>query len=290
MKRLLLLLLIFFSVFMIELYAQEKNDSLSVLDYQISDEFEIFKGKPIISLHYGISQLHSKNINAPLAAPGKIEFKLGYASYNQSKYADNIVHYKDQGINIVHFSNSLIGKEKKSGELQTGIWQFGITRESGYGYKIGESSNILPYSSGSFIWTRFDIKDTPILPSDAEYLDLYHGTFRFGTKSEGGVKIQIIPLLNIVAGYEYAAIFSRHLFWKQLGNMIIETAGQAAINGFVKEIFKSSPAAGPIVEFLLKNGWSFAMYELRKDKMSWPFDSAAPITYDAFKIGLQFRF
>ena len=58
----------------------------------------------------------------------------------------------------------------------------------------------------------------------------------------------------------------------------------------INKIFKSSPAAGPVVNFLLKNALAYGIYELRKDKMNWPFKSEAPITYDQFKFGVTFVF
>jgi hypothetical protein len=51
-----------------------------------------------------------------------------------------------------------------------------------------------------------------------------------------------------------------------------------------------SPAAAPIVNFVLKNGLSYGMYQLRKEKMNYPFESEAPILNDTFKIGVTFIF
>jgi len=59
---------------------------------------------------------------------------------------------------------------------------------------------------------------------------------------------------------------------------------------FVEEVMSSTPAAGPIVNFFLKNGLSFAFYQLKRTKMNWPFASAAPLTYEAFKVGVKFTF
>ncbi len=56
------------------------------------------------------------------------------------------------------------------------------------------------------------------------------------------------------------------------------------------EVFESSPAAGPIVNFLLKNALAYGFYELRQEKMNWPFNSEAPIAYDQFKFGVTVVF
>jgi hypothetical protein len=62
------------------------------------------------------------------------------------------------------------------------------------------------------------------------------------------------------------------------------------LDSFVKEIVRSSPYSGPIVNFILKNGFAYAMYELRKEKMHWPFNSAEPLMYNSYKAGMTFTF
>jgi len=52
----------------------------------------------------------------------------------------------------------------------------------------------------------------------------------------------------------------------------------------------ASPTAVPVVHFLLKNGLSYGVYQLRKEKMNYPFDSEAPIVNDTFKVGVTFIF
>ena len=59
---------------------------------------------------------------------------------------------------------------------------------------------------------------------------------------------------------------------------------------FINKIFKSSPAAGPVVNFLLKNALAYGIYELRQDEMNWPFPSAPPIALDNVKFGVTLTF
>ncbi|HSP87628.1 MAG TPA: hypothetical protein VLN45_05810, partial [Ignavibacteriaceae bacterium] len=66
--------------------------------------------------------------------------------------------------------------------------------------------------------------------------------------------------------------------------------GHWALDSFVDEIMDSSPYAAPIVGFVLKCALSYGVYELRQDKMNWPFKSAAPLAYDQFKFGMTFTF
>ncbi|HSL88694.1 MAG TPA: hypothetical protein VK870_05295, partial [Ignavibacteriaceae bacterium] len=125
---------------------------------------------------------------------------------------------------------------------------------------------------------------------DADIINLYDESFRFGTSGEGGLRIQFIDNIAIEAGYERAIVFQRHLFWKWAGSTVIEGTAQGLLDTFINEVFKSSPAAGPIVNFLLKNALAYGIYELRQEKMNWPFSSEAPLTFDQFKVGVTFVF
>ena len=147
----------------------------------------------------------------------------------------------------------------------------------------GKSSWFNVYSS---------VKDPVTWPdkNDAETLDLFNNAFRFGTMMESGIRIQFIPLISVNAGYEREIVFPRHLFWKSAGSMAIEWAGIGAIDFFVSEVMDDSPAAGPIINFVLKSGLSYGLYQLRRDKMNWPFESAEPLTLDSWRFGITFTF
>ena len=151
-------------------------------------------------------------------------------------------------------------------------------------------ASITPYYTSSINWTRIDFADDSLSTNDERIKQLYNETFRFGTSSETGVRIQPVKLITFEAGYERAIVFERHLFWKWAGSGIIEVAANGLLDVFIKEVFKSSPAAGPIVFFVLKSALSYGIYELRQDKMNWPFSSAPPIAFDNIKFGVTFTF
>ena len=62
------------------------------------------------------------------------------------------------------------------------------------------------------------------------------------------------------------------------------------IDNFVDKIFDRSPAAVPVVDFLLKNGLAYSLYLLKKENMNWPFNTETPLTYETFKLGVTFLF
>jgi hypothetical protein len=264
--------------FTIKVEKEEEDESL----------IEIYHS-PTISLCYGLSRNNLKGLNRSFADPGLAEIKLGFSSKEPEFERENIFKYDYVYFSVTNMSTDLKG-ESNSGEIETDLWRLGLGWEDGYGYGLGKSSITL-YNASGFGWSELKIKDKGIRPlSDIALLDLWDGSFRFGTRTEGGVKIQFMPLLSFDAGYERAVVFSRFVFWESLMSMALEDGAQFLLDQFIDEIGESSPYAMPVVSFFLKNGLSYAVYELRKDKMNWPFDSAPPLCNDSFKFGLTFEF
>lgn len=247
------------------------------------------RGAPTISLSYGQSQVNLQNFSGNFANPNFPEVKLGYSSIHASKYSEDILKYKFNHIFIGNFFTKVKDNNSVNTGLRTDMWRFGFGWASGYGYNLGKSS-ILPYHSSSVSWSRVKLHDVPLNIADKQVTDLYDQSFRFGSGVEAGLRFKVIPLISVDVGYERSIIFSRHLFWKWAGSGIIEAASQGMLDHFIGKIGKSSPLALPIVSVILKSALSYGIYELRQEKMNWPFSSAAPLSYDQFKVGLTFNF
>lgn len=257
-------------------------------------DFGFKESKPAISLQYGLAKLDRDDLQSQFVDPNLIELKLGYIKERKAWGTDYIIKHNYKFLYVSNESNELSGKDPVGTEIEIDMWRFGFGKSSGYGYKLGESAAIIPYYSYTMNWSRIDFTYPNILTfapdPDLDVLNLYDESFRFGTSSEGGVSFKIIDNLMLDAGYERSIVFQRHLFWKWAGSTVIESAAQAMLDGFISKIFESSPAAGPIVNFVLKNALAYGIYELRKDKMNWPFNSEAPIAYDQFKFGMTLVF
>ena len=255
------------------------------------DEWKIWKNKqPAISLNYGLSDISRKDVETPFADNNLLELKLGYRSKQKTKYADYIEKSVFNYLFLNRNTTNLAGGSGTTGDIETKNWQFGAGWSKEYGYKIGKDASITPYYTSSMNWTRIDFPDDSLNPNDERIKQLYDEAFRFGTSSEAGVRIQPIKLITFEAGYERSIVFERHLFWKWAGSAVIEVAANGVLDVFIKEVFKSSPAAGPIVFFVLKGALGYGLYELRKGEMNWPFPSAPPIAMDNFKFGMTFTF
>jgi hypothetical protein len=260
------------------------------------DEFEDWidwKSKsPTISFHYGISDLSRKDLSTSFEDNALLELKLGYTSLRNSRYARFINNYRYNYLFFTKNSTELKGNSDSQNKIETDNWRIGFARSRGYAYKLGENAFITPYFTSSLDWTRIEYSkpDQTLIATDEETLNMYDKTFRFGTSSEGGVRVQPAKFITLEAGYERSIVFERHLFWKWAGSGIIELAAQGSLDAFIREILKYSPEAGPVVYLILKSALGYALYELRQDKMNWPFNSASPIAFDNIKFGVTFIF
>jgi hypothetical protein len=264
-------------------------------DFHFDIDFD-WHGRPTINALYGFGKTSLNKFNNSFSQFGYTELRLGYLSYDFSNECSSLINYEHNYLSVSSFNQNLKGI-KTSDDVNADVWRITLGWEDGYGYSFGKSG-IIFYNSTGMGWTRFKFSNyklsnslTPTMISeDNNRLNYFNESFRFGTKAEGGIKIQFIPELSVDASYERFAVFPRHLFWKQLGSAIIEYAGQGLLEEFIDKIKTNSPAAAPIVYFVLKNALSYGIYELRKEKMNWPFNTSAPIMTDMFKFGLTFSF
>jgi hypothetical protein len=261
-----------------------------------------FYGKPFIELNYGFGTPKLNKLVSKFTDVGAAEIKLGYATQD-SYYSENIIEFHDKYSFVSKFSSDLRSASTTIGEMKSELWRFGFANRSGYGYRFDDIS-ILPYRSSGFVWSKLDMIDYPAkiylltyppmsidqATEDTRALNRFHDAFRFGTLVEGGVRIEFASFASLDVGYEAAVIFPRHLFWKYLGSLIIEESATGILNHFIDEVADSSPYAAPVVNFLLKNGLSYAFYSLKKGNMNWPFATEVPLTYETFKVGLTFTF
>lgn len=249
-----------------------------------------FKGNPTISIDYGFSDLNQHGLNGSFTKPNLLEARLGYTKIKLSEHSDDLINYNFHYLLVSNISTKLSGNSTGGNSYNTDLWRAGFGWSSGYGYKINDSFNIIPYYDYAVDWSQLNMNSPLTDMNDKNITDLYNNSIRFGTSTEAGIKINLTPNIQVGAGYERSIIFPRHIFWKWVGSVVVEAAGQSAVNNFVEHIMDVSPLSVPIVNFVLKNAVSYAMYELRKDKMNWPFDSAAPLTYDQFRVGITIVF
>jgi hypothetical protein len=260
-----------------------------------------FHGSPFIEVNYGMGTPKSDKLVSKFADVGLLEVKLGYSTINS--FNEDIVDFNDKFVFVSRLSADIKKSDATLGVMKSSLLRIGFEERSGYGYKIGNVA-ILPYISRGAAWSRLLMIDYPaqfylnLKPqmslqdaiNDTDILNRYHDNVRFGTVWEAGIRLDYSKAISLDAGYQASVVFPRYMFWKHVGSAIIEEAGLKALDNFIDEITDSSPYVAPIVNFLLKNGYSYAFYALKKEKMNWPFATEAPLTYETFKFGVTFTF
>ena len=252
--------------------------------------FRFFE-KPFIEVNNGFSKLSMDGLGGKFSDAGIIEMKLGSATEFKSRYGKNVLKYFNSFLFLNKVSTTYNYGSQKEGAYPFDMWRFGAGKKEGYGVRLG-SMSVIPYTSNSLAWSYLDIKDFTGINETGDFNSIakFNKDIRFGTQSEGGVIINVLPMMSLEAKYERSAIFPRTLFWKYAGSALIEEGGMQLVDDFISRIMKNEPTAGVIVNFILKNAYSYGMYELRKSKMNWPFDTDAPLMHESFKFGLSFTF
>jgi len=262
-------------------------------DYDFDFDFIGMNRKPAISLNVGMTQLKRKDLQTEnLADPLSFELKLGTVKQKNIYEKENLIKEHYNYFVISNYSSYLKNKNSKLSDINTDTWKFGFGNQKGYGYKLSQSFAIIPYTESSLNWSRVNFAyDTNFVNNnDIKIMEMYDESFRFGNSSAGGVKVQMFNNLAVDFSYERQIVFQRVLFWKWAGSSIVELASQGLLDNFIDRIFESSPYAAPIVSFVLKNALSYGIYELRQEKMNWPFNSESPLSFDQFKVGVTFIF
>ncbi len=276
--------------------AQVEDDSDFWSDFEGWDNKEFMKAidQPEIHAIWGSAspETHSDLFNGKFANLGMVEIKLGFSHMVEAGKNNEILKYTNSFIKGAFYSSGFAaGSDKSQGDIELSAFSFGVGDSKGYGYSLAKNTSLIFYYGGSLIWTNIDFKDSiPSINDPFHLKDTYHDAIRFGNQFEGGIKFQIAGPFVFNAGYERSIIYTRHMFWYWLGSVAIEGIGQGLLDSFIKSIIKSSPYAGPVVFFILKNGLAYGLYELRKSNMNWPINTAKPLMINSFKLGLSFMF
>ena len=258
-------------------------------DWDMDDEWWYEDSAPFLELNVGLGQPNHTLFSNDFSKTGTGEIKLGYRSYD-SYYNDYVYEMRDRYFFVSNVSTELSNKEAISGELDTKLGRFGFSRRHSYGYDVA-GFGVYPFTDRSYVWSRLEMVQYPAAPpEDIKILDRFNDALRFGTMVEGGVQVSFGHVISIGASYEAATIFPRFLVWKQIGSMAVEEAGYQMLDYFIERVIDSSPYAGPVINFLLKNGYSYAVYQLRKKDMSFPFQTEEPLNYETVKVGVTFSF
>lgn len=244
---------------------------------------EILTGQSSLSIH---KDRFSEKLSNVLSG----EIRLGYTE--RKIFSEKSINFKHESryLFLGRSSVDYLSSEEVGDDLKSNSWRFGIGWQKGYGYNISKNVDFLLYNSDGLVWTRVEFQDNASSTQDQQKMDDFNETFRFGDFFEAGAKLKLFDPLSLNASYERHIVFPRHMFWYWALSEIIEEFAKGIADEFSKVVLRASPIAGPIVDFALKNGISYGIFELRKKNMNWPIESVPPLLYDTYRVGLSFTF
>jgi hypothetical protein len=278
-------LYIFVFIFSTGILFSQSDDTLS---YFAKPDY--VKNQITLDIDYGMSFISTK---VKENNPGKMAnaFNLGV------KYAFSRI-YPIEGVDTRYYASEFISLENVSSDMKpssmqfagikSDLWRIGVGYRNGYAMYFNTTPVIL-YHSASLEWNRFDFPDYQI-PEDNNYLAKFDENFKFGTSFTAGAFIQIHSPLYLNIGYTNSIIFRNFEFMRYIGSAAGELLIQRGIDYLAYKYVAKDSKLTPILNFIVKNGLSYLLYERRKKQEYFPLKSVYPAGLNGFKIGLSFIF
>ena len=251
-----------------------------------------FQSRTLLESTYGQGNPKHSNFTSNFASVGNWELKLGRSEI--VRFSKTNASLNEWFIFFSYLnSNSAVTKPEEN-EVTTEFYKFGFGRIEGYGYYSPRLS-FVPFVSQSWLWTKLDdfeftqdAAQADLPPNDAEIMNRYSDAFRFGDRTLYGFKSDILSTVQLTANYETNIIYPRHLFFKWAVTSILVEAGYLEIDYVLGKFIDDYPVVGPIINILVRSGYLYSYYLLRKNNMNWPFNTETPLRYEGFNFGVSF--
>ncbi len=292
MKKLSILLSLFLFASTANVFAQRCWGNYD-WDFDFEFESDTATYHPFVEINYGILNSYFNTFSGKFNENGFAKFNLGYRLL-ENLDDSTIVKLKSKSFFVNYASSTIATSSGNPSPIKPNIeiWQGGFGWTEGYGYRLGAAK--LVFTSGnSLVWNRLRVVEPDIrtfAPIDQKGLERFDRAIRFGVSNSAGINITVSKHFNLNADYVYGMIFPRYLIWKHFGSFVIEMAGEGLIENFVDEVYDFAPAATPLLNFILKNAFSYAFFNLEKDKSFYPFNSENPFYYKALNFGVTVVF
>lgn len=261
------------------------------------DYFRWDHSKPLVEAIYGINKFDNKSFNGTFSETGMVGIKLGYSQ--KTERDDYLVRLRESFISFSNIAPKIHHDQKlKTYDAKMEMWQGGFGHRTGLGYS-GDYFSFMPYNERSF--NLLKIKQNPYpyynfsgltnreIAEDIAILERFDGKLKFSMQEAVGAKIEIANRFGITGNYEINTVYPTILTWKMFGSYSLQMGAYIFLDEFTEEIEDSAPEVAPIINVLLKGALNYTFYQLRKDKMNWPFESEQPLTYESFTVGLSLR-
>ncbi len=250
------------------------------------------QNSPTIEINYGLAQPQFVNIDfsGKLAMAYSLDLKYGFTRFYGFKELPGNFYYASEFAFASNQSSHLKFPQFPYQGLTTDSWRFGLGYRNGYGYEFANLSRLILYHSSSLIWTAVDFEGSGNSPGDSATIKKYDETTRFGQSFEAGAMYSLSGMVYLNAGVENQIVFPRHNFGQWLVPLFGELIIQRTIDFFGDDLLKANKLSYPILNAVLKYTISYILYTLKRNDMNWPFESASPMTYTTYKLGITLMF
>ncbi len=293
MKKIIALLGFFFLTFNFTFAQHCWNDFDFDFDYDFFADSAVYH--PFTEVKYGYFNSFLNSFSGKFNDNGFVSLALGHELL-QNLEDSILIKTKRNSFFLSFASTKIASKTLSPSPVKPNIelWQGGVNRMEGYGYRLGGKGTMLLFTSEySFVWNRLSIVEPDIrtfLPIDRKGLERFNNAIRFGTENSAAIILKFSNHLSLNANYNFGVIFPRYLIWKHLGSFAIEMIGNQLIEDFVDDVYEFSPSATPLLNFILKNAFSYIFFNLKKDNAFYPFNSENPFYYKSFNAGFTIVF
>ncbi len=251
------------------------------------------ENKPTISINYGYSipSIPLKHFTSNFSHTYPIEFSYGFTrfEFGEEFGLENIQYYASEFVHIANISSHLKPKSLNK-DITTDNWTFGFAYKNGYGHIFSDSSSLTFYHTGSLNWSHIDIELAAATQKEQTEFNKFDEKMKFGTSFESGLMYNLTDILNLNITYFHNLTFQDAHIGKWLGSSFIELILQRTLDFWSYEIIKTNADYGPLLNFIGKSACSVILYELRRNKQFFPFNSNYALSYDGIKFGFVFTF
>lgn len=267
----------------------------------MKDQFSIFSSDellykaPYMDVNLGFSEPYydKPDYNGNFGQIGIAEIKLGYEKHESISNSDYVFEFEKDVFSLANATSDYFNPDITSGEIKSELWMLGIGDDEGYGYKIADEFKVILYSGKGISWNHLQFEENGYAVPEAGISNtpkVFGKQVRFGGYYNSGIRFKVFEHINLGAEYSQSFIFPRHMFWYWAGGELTEAIATGILDEFIEEIEESSPYLVPIVNVLFKTGLRYGLFELRKDNMNWPINTAPPFIFESFKATASINF
>ncbi len=242
---------------------------------------------PFVEVSYGLGNSSVNSLIGKFQDAGFAEIKIGHYR-NSLRGKDSVVLGSKSKFVQFSFFDQKLRKAVTTSDISTNTFRFGMGWADALGYKFGNSALLLGSEQG-FGWSRLKVNDKLTDVSDLAKLRYYDNQFKFGINNAATLKFSIVPSVAVNVSYERAQVYQKVIFWRTAGSILAEQISYGILDEFIDEVVDHSSVGAPVINFILRNGLSYGIYELRKEKMNFPFKGEDPLMESTFKVGLSFQ-